>query len=98
MTLEACEPLQNFLDMGEAGFNLRKRRKCGRNSIGHKATVAVPGQLGVLVRDILGKCQFLFLQHHHNGLRPTIGCHWSFLHPNPRYGSFLCQLDCGPSL
>ncbi|TWW78148.1 hypothetical protein D4764_11G0002690 [Takifugu flavidus] len=33
---------------GEAGFNLRKRRKCGRNSIGHKATVAVPGQLGVL--------------------------------------------------
>ncbi|XP_016366756.1 uncharacterized protein LOC107707284 [Sinocyclocheilus rhinocerous] len=32
--------------MDEAGFNLTKRRRRGRNIIGHRATVDVPGQRG----------------------------------------------------
>ena len=45
MELEASEPLHNFNYMDEAGFNLTKRRRHGRN-IGHRATVDVPGQWG----------------------------------------------------
>lgn len=32
--------------MDEAGFNLTKRRRRGRNIIDHRATVDVPGQRG----------------------------------------------------
>ncbi|XP_044066956.1 uncharacterized protein LOC122883003 isoform X2 [Siniperca chuatsi] len=44
MELEASEPPHSFLYMDEAGFNLTKRRRRGRNIIGHRATVDVPGQ------------------------------------------------------
>ena len=46
MELEASEPLHCFIYMDEAGFNLTKRRRPGRNIIGHRATVDVPGQRG----------------------------------------------------
>ncbi|XP_044040880.1 uncharacterized protein LOC122870620 [Siniperca chuatsi] len=46
MELEASEPPHSFLYMDEAGFNLTKRRRRGRNIIGHRATVDVPGQRG----------------------------------------------------
>ncbi len=35
-----------FIYMDEAGFNLTKCRRRGRNIIGHRATVDVPGQRG----------------------------------------------------
>ncbi|CAK6982700.1 uncharacterized protein LOC122873078, partial [Scomber scombrus] len=44
MELEASEPPHNFIYMDEAGFNLTKHRRSGRNIIGHRATVDVPGQ------------------------------------------------------
>ncbi|XP_051238676.1 uncharacterized protein LOC127353457 [Dicentrarchus labrax] len=46
MELEASEPPHSFIYMDEAGFNLTKRRRRGRNIIGHRATVDVPGQRG----------------------------------------------------
>ncbi len=46
MELEASEPPHSFIYMDEAGFNLTKRRRHGRNIIGHRATVDVPGQRG----------------------------------------------------
>ncbi|KAL7868414.1 hypothetical protein SRHO_G00097980 [Serrasalmus rhombeus] len=44
MELEAGEPPHSFIYMDEAGFNLTKRRRRGRNITGHRATVDVPGQ------------------------------------------------------
>lgn len=46
MELEASEPPHNFIYLDEAGFNLAKGRRRGRNVIGHRATVDVPGQRG----------------------------------------------------
>ncbi|XP_056885554.1 uncharacterized protein LOC130523939 [Takifugu flavidus] len=46
MELEASEPPCHFIYMDEAGFNLTKRRRRGRNLIGHRATIDVPGQRG----------------------------------------------------
>ncbi len=46
MELEASEPPHSFIYMDEAGFNLKKRRRRGRNIIGHRATVDVLGQRG----------------------------------------------------
>ena len=44
MELEASEPTHNFIYVDEAGFNLTKHRRRGRNIIGYRATVHVPGQ------------------------------------------------------
>ncbi|XP_026213314.1 uncharacterized protein LOC113160317 isoform X3 [Anabas testudineus] len=46
MELEASEQPHSFIYMDEAGFNLTKCRRRGRNIIGHRATVDVPGQRG----------------------------------------------------
>ncbi len=46
MELEAREPPHSFIYMDEAGFNLTKRRRRGRNIIGHRAIIDVPGQRG----------------------------------------------------
>ncbi len=35
-----------FIYVDEAGFNLTKSRRRGRNVIGHRATVDLPGQRG----------------------------------------------------
>ncbi|KAK0149246.1 hypothetical protein N1851_000002 [Merluccius polli] len=45
MELEAEGP-HTFIFVDEAGFNLTKVRRRGRNIIGHRATVTVPGQRG----------------------------------------------------
>ena len=46
LDLEAREPLHTFIYLDEAGFNLAKGRRCGRNLIGQRATIDVPGQRG----------------------------------------------------
>ncbi|ROL45682.1 Protein kinase C alpha type [Anabarilius grahami] len=44
--LDAMERPHEYIYMNEAGFNLTKRRRRGRNVIGHQAIVGVPGQRG----------------------------------------------------
>ena len=46
MELEANQAPHEFIYVDEAGFNLSKRRRRGRNIIGKRATVVVPGQRG----------------------------------------------------
>ncbi len=46
LELEAREPLHTFIYLDEAGFNLAKGRRHGRNRIGQRATIFVPGQRG----------------------------------------------------
>ncbi|XP_062869513.1 uncharacterized protein LOC134331906 isoform X2 [Trichomycterus rosablanca] len=46
MELDAAAMEQKFLYTDDAGFNLAKTRRRGRNVIGHCAIVRVPGQLG----------------------------------------------------
>ncbi|KAL3976810.1 potassium voltage-gated channel Shaker-related subfamily A, beta member 1 [Sarotherodon galilaeus] len=46
MALEGHETPHILVFVDEAGFNLAKGRKRGRNIIGHRATVDVPGQRG----------------------------------------------------
>lgn len=44
--MEANQAPHEFIYVDEAGFNLSKRRRRGRNIIGKRATVVVPGQRG----------------------------------------------------
>lgn len=44
--MEARQTAHTFIFVDEAGFNLAKRRRRGRNVIGQRATVDVPGQRG----------------------------------------------------
>ena len=46
MELEANETPHIFVYVNEAGLNLTKVRRPGRNLIGHRATIDVPGQRG----------------------------------------------------
>ncbi len=46
MELEANQVPHEMIYVDEAGFNLAKRRRCGRNIIGKRATVTVLGQRG----------------------------------------------------
>ncbi|XP_019213039.2 uncharacterized protein LOC109201840 [Oreochromis niloticus] len=46
LELEARETLHTFIYVDEAGFNLAKGRRRGRNRIGQRATTEVPGQRG----------------------------------------------------
>ncbi|XP_078029674.1 uncharacterized protein LOC144466487 [Epinephelus lanceolatus] len=46
MALEGNETPHTLVFVDEAGFNLAKGRRRGRNIIGHRATVDVPGQRG----------------------------------------------------
>jgi len=58
-----------FIFVDEAGFNLARRRRRGRNIIGQRAVVEVPGQRGVNVT----LCAALSNQgvlHHHATLGP----------------------------
>ncbi|XP_025766849.1 uncharacterized protein LOC112848074 [Oreochromis niloticus] len=49
MELEANQAPHEFIYIDEAGFNLAKRRRRGRNVIGKRATVDVPGQRGASI-------------------------------------------------
>lgn len=44
--MDAEEILYGFIYIDEAGFNLTKARRRGRNIIGHRAIINVPGQRG----------------------------------------------------
>ncbi|KAJ8332377.1 hypothetical protein SKAU_G00425500, partial [Synaphobranchus kaupii] len=46
LELEAAEEVHEFIFIDEVGFNLSKRRRRGRNIIGQRAIVNVPGQRG----------------------------------------------------
>lgn len=46
MALDADENHHKFVFVDEAGFNLAKTRRRGRNFIGQRATIQVPGQRG----------------------------------------------------
>ena len=46
MELDADENHHKFIFLDEAGFNMAKTRRRGRNVIGQRATIQVPGQLG----------------------------------------------------
>ena len=46
MEIEARQTPHIFIFVDEAGFNLAKTRRRGRNVIGKRATVDVPGQKG----------------------------------------------------
>jgi hypothetical protein len=44
--MDAEEIPHEFIYIDEAGFNLTKARRRGRNIIGHRAIINVPGQRG----------------------------------------------------
>ena len=44
--MEANQAPHEFIYIDEAGFNLAKRRRCGRNVTEKRASVDVPGQRG----------------------------------------------------
>lgn len=46
MELDGSQTNHDYIYVDEAGFNLTKKRKRGRNIIGQRATVNVPGQRG----------------------------------------------------
>ncbi len=46
MELDADDDHHKFIYLDEAGFNLAKTRSRGRNFIGRRATIQVPGQCG----------------------------------------------------
>ncbi|CAM4550445.1 unnamed protein product [Leuciscus chuanchicus] len=46
MELDADDDHHKFIYLDEAGFNLAKTRRSGRNFIGQRATIQVPGQRG----------------------------------------------------
>ncbi len=46
MELDADDDHHKFIYLDEAGFNLAKTRRRGRNFIGQRATIQVPGQRG----------------------------------------------------
>ncbi|KAJ8332309.1 hypothetical protein SKAU_G00426640 [Synaphobranchus kaupii] len=67
MELEANQAPHDIIYIDEAGFNLAKRRRRGRNIIGKRATVAAPGQRGANITicaaisnngALLHKCEF----------------------------------------
>ncbi|RXN18379.1 importin-11 [Labeo rohita] len=66
MELEANQVPHEIIYVDESGFNLAKRRRRGRNIIGQRATVTVPGQRGANITmctaisnngALLHKCQ-----------------------------------------
>ena len=44
--IDAMADPHEYIFIDEAGFNLTKRRKRGRNIVGHRAVIQVPGQRG----------------------------------------------------
>ncbi len=58
-----------YMYMDEAGFNLTKRRRRGRNVTGHRAIVDVPGQRGGNV-TLCAAISNHGVVHHHANLGP----------------------------
>ncbi len=56
--------VHEYIDMDEVGFDLSKTRRRGRNIIGHRAIVNVPGQLGRNITTCAAITQNGVLHHH----------------------------------
>ncbi len=64
MELDADDDHHKFIYLDEAGFNLAKTRRRGRNFIGQWATIQVPGQRGANITmcaaisedGVVGRC------------------------------------------
>lgn len=67
--LESLDRPHDFIFVDEAGFNLTKRRRRGRNIIGQRAIVEVPGQRGGNV-TICAAISNHGVLHHHVTLGP----------------------------
>ncbi|XP_015807069.2 insertion element IS630 uncharacterized 39 kDa protein-like [Nothobranchius furzeri] len=74
LELEAAAVEHQFIFIDEVGFNLTKRRKRGRNIIGQRAIVEVPGQRGgnITMCAALG---YHGIIHHHATLGPYNSAH-----------------------
>nr|XP_054586935.1 uncharacterized protein LOC129152497 [Nothobranchius furzeri] len=74
LELEAAAAEHQFIFIDEVGFNLTKRRKRGRNVIGQRAIVEVPGQRGgnITMCAALG---YHGIIHHHATLGPYNSAH-----------------------
>ncbi|XP_052341208.1 uncharacterized protein LOC118363001 isoform X1 [Oncorhynchus keta] len=64
MELEADAVHHELIYVDEAGFNLAKTRSCGRNIIGHRAIINVPGQRGGNITMCAAISQNGVLHHH----------------------------------
>ncbi len=81
MELEANQVPHEIIYVDEAGLNLAKRRRRGRNIIGKRATVTVLGTTGANNGALLNKCVIgpyntdrllLFLEDFHKRLLPEV--------------------------
>lgn len=69
LELDAAPELHEFIYVDEAGFNLVKRRRRGRNVIGQRAIVHVPGQRGGNI-TMCAAMNHHGIIHHHSLLGP----------------------------
>lgn len=61
---------QEFIFIDEAGFNLAKTRRRGRNLIGHRAIIDVPGQRGGNITTCAAISNMHGVLHRHANLGP----------------------------
>ncbi|XP_016307648.1 uncharacterized protein LOC107662224 [Sinocyclocheilus anshuiensis] len=66
LQMDAAEIQHEFIYVDEAGFNLAKTRRRGRNVIGHRAITNVPGQRGGNITLCAAITQNGVLHHHAN--------------------------------
>ena len=64
-----------FIFIDEAGFNLAKTRRRGRNIIGHGAIIDVPGQHGQNITMCSAISNMHGVRHHHANLGPYNTAH-----------------------
>ncbi len=74
LVLEVAAVEHQFIFIDEAGFNLTKRRKRGRNIIGQRAIVEVPGQRGGNI-TMCAAITHHGVIHHHATLGPYNTAH-----------------------
>ena len=66
LQMNAAEIQHEFIYVDEAGFNLTKTRRQGRNVIGHRAITNLPGQRGGNITLCAAITQNGVLHHHAN--------------------------------
>ncbi|XP_062322268.1 uncharacterized protein LOC134023930 [Osmerus eperlanus] len=69
LELEAAEESNTFIYIDEAGFNLSKTRRRGRNIIGQRAIINVPGQRGGNI-TLCAAINHNGILHHHSIIGP----------------------------
>lgn len=91
--MDAAEIQHEFIYVDEAGFNLAKTRRRGRNVIGHRAITNVPGQRGGNITLCAAITQNGVL-HHHANLGPyNANLILAFLHRLHEIVTALNQVD-----